>query len=136
MINRLMKINLRVRSMENATQLMTELLGGQVIFERGANTLGDYESRLFQVADVTFDVGIPANEDSDLAKTIDKLGEGIDSICFAVDDVSEVGRQLESQGVHFVYEAEYDGSRIAFTHPKDACGVKLEFMDGPTANPT
>ena len=131
MINHLMKINLRMRSMECAKRLMTELLGGEVVHERGSDTLGDYESCTFKVADVIFDVVIPASSESDIAKVIEKHGEGIDSICLAVDDVDAVKGHLNSKDIQFSYEAEYQGHRIAFIHPRDACGVKLEFIDGP-----
>ncbi|MDE0063286.1 MAG: VOC family protein [Gammaproteobacteria bacterium] len=134
MINRLMKINLRVRSMERAKRLMTELLGGEVVYDRGSDTLGDYESCTFKVADVTFDVLTPASGESDLAKAIEKYGEGIDSICLAVDDVDALKGRLNSKDVRFTYEAEYQGHNIAFVHPRDVCGVRIEFMDGPMAN--
>lgn len=78
------------------------------------------------VGGVPFDVVIPAGSESELAKIIEKRGEGLDSICFATDDVGELKRQLESKGIGFSFEADYQDHTIAFVHPRDACGVKLE----------
>ena len=69
-----------------------------------------------------------------MAKAIEKYGEGIDSICLAVDDVETLKGDLNSKDVRFTYEAEYQGHNIAFIHPRDVCGVRIEFMDGPMAN--
>lgn len=130
MTTRLLKINLRAKTKENARQLLEDLLGGEVLNDRGSDTIGEFEGCTFKVADVMFDVVVPSGDDTPLGRVIDKRGEGIDSICFSVESLAETKNRLSSKGVEFARESEFKGNKIGFVHPRDACGVGLEFIEG------
>jgi len=67
--------------------------------------------------------------DSPIAKYIEKKGEGIHHIAFAVDDIhAEIGR-LKSEGFTVLNETPKKGADnklIAFLHPKTTNGVLIE----------
>ena len=86
---------------------------------------------LFDVAGVTFDVMIPNGPDSSLERVIEKHGEGIDSICFAVEDIDHTQAELAKQGLAFSSREEFRGHKVAFVSRKDACGISLEFIQEP-----
>jgi methylmalonyl-CoA/ethylmalonyl-CoA epimerase len=72
------------------------------------------------------------DENSTIAKFIDKRGPGIQQIAYRVSDLEALSTQLRSQGVRLVYDAPRRGtanSRINFIHPKDAGGVLIELVE-------
>jgi methylmalonyl-CoA/ethylmalonyl-CoA epimerase len=129
-ISKLMKINIRARSRERIETLLRDVLGGTAGWNRGANTIGDFEGAFFNVGGVTFDVMVPNDPDGALAKVMDKHGEGIDSICFSVDDMDYTQAELAKHGVEFSHRQEFRGNQVAFVSRKDACGISLEFIQG------
>ncbi len=74
----------------------------------------------------------PLDENSTIAKFIDKRGPGIQQMAYRVSDLDALSDQLRSQGVRLVYDAPRRGtanSRINFIHPKDAGGVLVELVE-------
>ncbi|MEO1032824.1 methylmalonyl-CoA epimerase [Winogradskyella sp.] len=69
------------------------------------------------------------NADSPIAKFIEKKGEGIHHIAFAVDDIEEEIKRLTDSGfqmIHKVPKTGADNKLIAFLHPKSSNGVLVE----------
>ncbi len=78
----------------------------------------------------------PLDENSTIAKFIDKRGPGIQQMAYRVSDLDAISDQLRSQGVRLVYDAPRRGtanSRINFIHPKDAGGVLVELVEPAAA---
>ena len=74
----------------------------------------------------------PLNEDSTIAKFLDRSGPGLQQLAFRVTDVEEVSRVLRERGLRLLYDAPKRGtadSRINFIHPKDAGGVLVELVE-------
>jgi methylmalonyl-CoA/ethylmalonyl-CoA epimerase len=73
--------------------------------------------------------------DSAIAKFIDKKGEGIHHIAFAVDDIYAEIKRLKQEGFQLIHETPKEGADnklIAFLHPKSTNGVLIELcMDKP-----
>jgi len=68
-------------------------------------------------------------EDSPIAKFIEKKGEGIHHIAFAVDNIEEEIARLKDEGftmIHEVAKRGADNKLIAFLHPKSTNGVLIE----------
>ena len=130
-VSRLLKINLRMRSKENVHRLLCDVLGGSPGHDRGADTIGEFEGSTIELAGVTFDVVVPSSPEAPLSKVIDKRGEGIDSICYAVEDMAHTQDKLREHGIEFSRLMEFHGNKVAFVHPRDACGIALEFIQGP-----
>lgn len=73
--------------------------------------------------------------DSAIAKFIEKKGEGIHHIAFAVDDIYAEIERLKEEGFQLINETPKvgaDNKLIAFLHPKSTNGVLIELcMDKP-----
>ena len=130
-VSKLMKINLRVRSRDRIEHLLRDALGGRAGPDRGANTRGDFDGAFFEVGGVTFDVMVPNGPDSALEGVIERHGEGIDSICFGVDEMDHTQAELAKNGIEFSSLEEFRGHKVAFVSRKDACGISLEFIQEP-----
>ena len=76
----------------------------------------------------------PLNQDSTIAKFLDRNGPGMQQLAFRVTDVEQVSAILRERGVRTLYDAPRRGtsdSRINFLHPKDAGGVLVELVEPP-----
>jgi methylmalonyl-CoA/ethylmalonyl-CoA epimerase len=74
----------------------------------------------------------PLNENSPIAKFLDKRGPGIQQLAYRVSDIDALTERLRSQGIRLLYDAPRRGtanSRINFIHPKDAGGVLVELVE-------
>ena len=69
-------------------------------------------------------------EDSPIAKFIEKKGEGIQHIAFAVDELPKALSEAEKKGIQLIDKEPRPGAHgadIAFLHPKSSLGVLIEF---------
>jgi methylmalonyl-CoA/ethylmalonyl-CoA epimerase len=67
--------------------------------------------------------------DSPIAKFIEKKGEGVHHIAFAVDDIEAEMERLKNKGFKLIHNEPQKGADnklIAFVHPKSASGVLVE----------
>lgn len=75
--------------------------------------------------------------DGPIAKFIEKKGEGIQHLAFAVEGGVQASlTELESKGVQLIDKAPRKGAEglnIAFLHPKSTGGVLLELCEHPNA---
>jgi methylmalonyl-CoA/ethylmalonyl-CoA epimerase len=70
--------------------------------------------------------------DGAIAKFIEKKGEGVQHIAFAVDNIEGSLAEAESKGVQLIDKQPRkgaDGMTIAFLHPKSTHGVLTEFCE-------
>ncbi|WCO01711.1 methylmalonyl-CoA epimerase [Psychroserpens ponticola] len=69
------------------------------------------------------------NAESPIAKFIEKKGEGIHHIAFAVKDIKAEIERLKGEGFRMIHEQPKrgaDNKLIAFLHPKATNGVLIE----------
>jgi methylmalonyl-CoA/ethylmalonyl-CoA epimerase len=77
-------------------------------------------------------VGYDAPVGGDLARRLDKYGEGVCRLGLWVDDLDEEIARLRKKGFPIVDTGEYGkigeemGARMAFLHPKATHGVLIE----------
>ena len=74
----------------------------------------------------------PLNENSTIAKFIDRNGPGMQQMAYRVADIDHVSAVLRERGLRLLYPEPRRGtadSRINFVHPKDARGVLLEIVE-------
>ncbi len=79
--------------------------------------------------DTRIELLCPTSEDSAVAKFIEKKGEGIQHIAFAVDDLPKALAESEAKGITLIDKEPRPGAHqadIAFLHPKSSMGVLLE----------
>ena len=83
----------------------------------------------FPVGDTRIELLAPTAEDSPIAKFIEKRGEGIQHIAFAVDDLPQALLDSEKEGIRLIDREPRPGAHgaeIAFLHPKSTGGVLIE----------
>lgn len=74
----------------------------------------------------------PLNEESTIAKFLDRSGPGVQQMAYRVADLDQVSAILRERGVRLLYPEPKRGtanSRINFVHPKDAGGVLVELVE-------
>jgi methylmalonyl-CoA/ethylmalonyl-CoA epimerase len=73
----------------------------------------------------------PLNDDSTIAKFLDRSGPGVQQMAYRVTDLEAVSATLRERGVRLLYDEPRRGtsdSRVNFIHPKDAGGVLVELV--------
>ncbi|GAB08151.1 putative methylmalonyl-CoA epimerase [Gordonia araii NBRC 100433] len=77
----------------------------------------------------------PLNDDSTIAKFLDRQGPGLQQLAVRVTDLDAVVARLTAAGLRVLYPEARRGtadSRINFVHPRDAGGVLLELVEPAT----
>lgn len=77
----------------------------------------------------------PLNEQSTIAKFLDRSGPGIQQMAYRVTDVEAVAAILRERGLRLLYDEPRRGtseSRVNFIHPKDAGGILVELVEPAT----
>ena len=80
----------------------------------------------------------PLNDESTIAKFLDRSGPGIQQLAYRVADLDAVSATLRERGMRLLYPEAKRGtsnSRVNFIHPKDARGILVELVE-PAATPT
>lgn len=87
---------------------------------------------ILEVGDMNIELLEPLNPDSTVAKFIEKKGEGLHHIAFAVDNIEATMEQLKKSGIKLIDEKPRKGamdSKIAFIHPQSTGGVLIELCE-------
>jgi len=121
-------IGIAVRDLESSNQLFSQLFGKPHYKTERVESEGVVTS-FFDVGPNKIELLQALNTESSIAKFIDKKGEGVHHIAFAVDDiVAEIAR-LKSEGFVVLNELPKKGADnklVAFLHPKSTNGVLIE----------
>lgn len=93
------------------------------------------KTAFFKVGQTKIELLEPTSEDSTIAKFIEKRGEGIHHMAFAIEDgVANALAEVEAKGVRLIDKAPRKGAEglnIAFLHPKSTCSVLTELCEDP-----
>lgn len=76
----------------------------------------------------------PTDDDSGVARYLDKRGPGLHHICLEVDDIEATLAQLTDAGIPLIDERPKTtpgGKKLAFIHPKGTGGVLVELYQLP-----
>ncbi len=71
---------------------------------------------------------LPTDDSTGSAKFLRERGQGMHHLCLEVDDIEGMIAQLKEKGIRLINEVpqELEGRKMAFIHPKSACGVLVE----------
>lgn len=84
----------------------------------------------YWIGEVGFELMESTSPDGDVAKFIEKRGEGIMLVSLNVDNTRDAIKELESKDYSFIGGARpFRDCEFAFLHPKDLNGVLLEVID-------
>ena len=121
-------IGIAVNNLKQSNKLFSSLFGREnykveEVLSEGVKT------SFFQIGPNKIELLEANGADSPIAKFIDKKGEGIHHIAFAVDDIKKEIDRLKKLGFHILNETPKKGADnklVAFVHPKTANGVLIE----------
>lgn len=121
-------IGIAVKDIDSANSIYSKLLNrpaykSEVVESEGVITL------FFQVGESKIELLAANNAESAIAKFIDKKGEGIHHIAFAVEDMDAEVKRLVEEGFEPISSAPKKGADnklVFFFHPKSTNGVLIE----------
>ena len=121
-------IGIAVKDLANANELFAKLFN-QAHYKVESVESEGVSTSFFQVGETKIELLEPTNENSAVAKFIEKRGEGIHHIAFEVADIDAEMQRLQSEGFQLINQSTKDGAdnkRICFLHPKSTNGVLIE----------
>lgn len=121
-------IGIAVRSLENSNSLFASLFGKEHYKVEAVESEG-VKTSFFEVGPNKIELLEATNENSPIAKFIEKRGEGIHHIAFAVEDIRSEMKRLQGEGFTLLNEEPKNGADnklVAFLHPKTTNGVLIE----------
>ena len=126
-----------VPDLDAAIELYTKSFGMTLVHEETNEEQGVREAMISVGGDADPSHGClqllaPLNEESTIAKFLDRSGPGLQQLALRVRDVEAVSDILRERGLRLLYDAPRRGtanSRINFVHPKDAGGVLVELVE-------
>ncbi|GJM41674.1 MAG: methylmalonyl-CoA epimerase [Ardenticatenaceae bacterium] len=131
MIKKVNHIAIVVESLDDAKAFWVDALGLE---------LSHKEHVASQAVDVAFlpvgnskiELLQPTDNESGVAKYLQKRGPGMHHICFEVEDIDAALSKLKAAGIQLINEEPVvgsDGRKFAFIHPKAANSVLVELYE-------
>jgi len=128
MLDKIEHLGIAVKSIETSDNLFAKLLGTQPYKQEAVEREG-VKTSFFSIGESKIELLEATNPDSPIAKFIEKKGEGIHHIAFAVEDIRAEVERLKAEGFIFISEEPKDGADnklVVFLHPKSTNGVLVE----------
>lgn len=125
-------ICIAVKDLVKARKIYEETLGLELAIEYTAPSEQIRVARYY-LGDVALELMESVTPDGDVAKFIQKKGEGVFLISYRVNDVDQGLNELKEKGHHLIDEEprQLMGNRYAFIMPpNEMCGVLTEILDG------
>ncbi|MFT5862784.1 MAG: methylmalonyl-CoA/ethylmalonyl-CoA epimerase [Flavobacteriales bacterium] len=121
-------IGIAVKDLDVSNDIYAKLLGKshykmEEVLSEGVRT------SFFETGPNKIELLEATNEESPIAKFIQKRGEGIHHIAFAVENIVEEMERLKNEGFTLLNEKPKEGADnkwVAFIHPKTTSGVLVE----------
>jgi methylmalonyl-CoA/ethylmalonyl-CoA epimerase len=137
-------IAIAVKDLDNAIKIYTNnlkytLLARETVTEFDAEVvlLLPHGTKEHSWGITTIELITPLSSTGSLQKFIDKRGEGLHHICFAVKDIKAEQKKLEQAGYSFTSPTPNPGAHhglVNFIHPKGTNGVLIELRQEVLAN--
>ena len=127
-MNKIEHIGIAVNSLEQANNLYSQLLG-EAPYKSEAVESEKVITSFFKNGPNKIELLAATDESSAIAKFIEKKGEGIHHIAFAVDNIYEEMARLSKAGFQLLSATPKKGADnklVCFVHPKSAHGVLVE----------
>ena len=129
-VNKLDHICIAVRDLEAARKIWQPILGKDRPDDAYVDEAEKIRVARYWVGGVGFELMESLTPDGDVAKFIDRRGEGVMLISLNVDDTRAAMDELKGRGYPFIGGARpFRDCEFAFVHPKAVNGVLLELID-------
>lgn len=127
-MNKIEHLGIAVKDLAASEKIFTDVLGSPPYKREAVESEGVITS-FFHVGESKIELLQATTDGSAIAKHIEKRGEGIHHVAFAVDDIEFEIARLKDLGYTMIHDQPKDGAdgkRIAFLHPKDSNKVLVE----------
>ncbi|NUQ80358.1 MAG: methylmalonyl-CoA epimerase [Bacteroidetes bacterium] len=133
MISHIEHLGIAVKNLEESIRYYEDILGLKCY---GIEEVRDQKVKtaFFQVGQTKIELLESTDPEGPVGKFIEKRGEGIHHIAFAVDNVGNSLNAVKEKGVQLIDQAPRrgaEGLNIGFLHPKSTFGVLTEFCAKP-----
>ncbi|MDR0371615.1 MAG: methylmalonyl-CoA epimerase [Prevotellaceae bacterium] len=126
-------LGVAVKSLETAIPFYETILGVKCYaIEEVAEQ--KVKTAFFKIGQTKIELLEPTAPDSPVGKFIEKRGEGIHHIAFAVDGLQDRLNELDAIDIQLIDKTPRKGAEglnIAFLHPKSTGGVLTELCENP-----
>ena len=120
-----------VRDLDTALAFYQDALGLEMTERREVPEEG-VEIAFLPAGEGEIELLRPLDEESGVARFLEKRGEGLHHVCLAVEDVETAVEQLREGGAQLLSEeplVNEHGTRYVFVHPTSSHGVLLELYE-------
>lgn len=129
-VNKIDHICIAVRDLGQAREVWEPVLGKEGPDDEYVDEAEKIKVARYWIGEVGFELMESTADDGEVAKFIEKRGEGIMLISFNVPDTREAMAELEARDYRFVGGARpFRNCEFAFVHPKKMNNVLLELID-------
>jgi methylmalonyl-CoA/ethylmalonyl-CoA epimerase len=121
-------IGIAVKNLDKSNKLFASLLGKYHYKTEEVASEG-VKTSFFQSGPNKIELLEATSPESPIAKFIEKKGEGVHHIAFAVNDIESEIKRLQKEGFIVLNETPKKGADnklVAFLHPKSTNGVLIE----------
>ena len=128
MIKKIEHIGIAVKDIKHSNDLFKKLFGKEHYKVEAVASEG-VSTSFFMLGETKIELLEATNENSAIAKFIEKKGEGIHHIAYEVDNLDAEMERLKKEGFELINQTAKDGAdnkRICFLHPKTTNGVLVE----------
>jgi len=130
-ITRIEHIGIAVKNLDEAIKYYENVLGFKCyrIEEVKEQKI---KTAFFKVGETKIELLEATDPESPVCKFIEKKGEGVHHIAFAVNEIEKSLNEAESKGVRLINKNSVTGAeglQVAFLHPKYTFGVLTEFCE-------
>ena len=127
-MNKIEHIGIAVKNIENSNLLFEKILGSPA-YKQEEVASESVKTSFFKNGPNKIELLEATNAESPIAKFLEKKGEGIHHIAFAVTDIYAEIKRLQAQGFTLINEIPKKGADnklVVFLHPKETNGVLIE----------
>ncbi len=128
MLKKIEHIGIAVKNLKESNELFKKLFGKD-LYKTEAVESEKVSTSFFMLGESKIELLEAQNENSAIAKFIEKRGEGIHHMAFEVDDIYAEIKRLQAEGFEVLNpepKKGADNKLICFLHPKTTNGVLVE----------
>lgn len=132
-ISHIEHIGIAVKNLDEAIKFYEEIFGLKCYAVEEV-TDQKVKTAFFQVGQTKVELMESTDPEGPIGKFIEKRGEGIHHIAFAMKGLQSSLDELRGKGIRLIDEKARKGAEglnIAFIHPKDTQGVLIELCEHP-----
>lgn len=131
MIQKINHIAIVVPDLNEATSFWVDILGLELAKKEHVASQA-VDVAFLPVGDSKIELLQPTEDDSGVARYLEKRGPGMHHICFEVANIEAALAKMKAADVQLINETAAtgsDGRKFAFIHPKSANGVLVELYE-------